>query len=250
MLAILLLLSPTPAFFQDPIVDKESATVPSFASLEADWGAAMGTWMEKMQAMQESGKWEVIPMPTQEYFKKFRVMAKDVAVSADDRGRAQLWCLENFGQSGIRWRNPEAAAAGLVRMFLKEFAETELAHQLPPLIGRLGWELGEEVAFELLDEAFEFGGDPEFRGMCLLTKARILAESEQDEKALQVLRDLKKAYPGSRAASKADSHITRIEGLKIGGTPPDFEGQTVDGKKIALSDYRGKVTFLVFWGFW
>ena len=44
--------------------------------------------------------------------------------------------------------------------------------------------------------------------------------------------------------------ITRIEGLKIGGTPPDFEGQTVDGKKIALSDYRGKVTFLVFWGFW
>ncbi len=35
--------------------------------------------------------------------------------------------------------------------------------------------------------------------------------------------------------------------LKPGTEAPDFECSTIDGKKIRLSDYRGKVVWLVFW---
>ncbi|MSR74446.1 MAG: redoxin domain-containing protein [Planctomycetes bacterium] len=38
--------------------------------------------------------------------------------------------------------------------------------------------------------------------------------------------------------------------LKLGDTPPDFETTDVDGVAFKLSDYRGKVVVLDFWGFW
>jgi len=40
------------------------------------------------------------------------------------------------------------------------------------------------------------------------------------------------------------------EGLAIGNTAPDFEGSTTEGGQIQLSDYRGDVVILDFWGSW
>lgn len=38
--------------------------------------------------------------------------------------------------------------------------------------------------------------------------------------------------------------------LGIGKEAPDIEGTDIDGKPFKLSDYRGKVVFLDFWGHW
>ncbi|HLP25936.1 MAG TPA: redoxin domain-containing protein [Acidobacteriota bacterium] len=38
--------------------------------------------------------------------------------------------------------------------------------------------------------------------------------------------------------------------LKIGAQAPDFVSQTVDGKAVKLSDFRGKVVVLDFWATW
>jgi len=42
----------------------------------------------------------------------------------------------------------------------------------------------------------------------------------------------------------------RGEALKIGATAPDFTTQTLDGRDVKLSDYRGKVVILDFWATW
>lgn len=39
-------------------------------------------------------------------------------------------------------------------------------------------------------------------------------------------------------------------GPKVNDTTPDIVGEDVDGKEFKLSDYRGKVVVLDFWGFW
>lgn len=44
--------------------------------------------------------------------------------------------------------------------------------------------------------------------------------------------------------------IYAIEHLKVGEVAPDIEGQDLDGVKFKLSDYRGKVVLLDFWGYW
>lgn len=39
-------------------------------------------------------------------------------------------------------------------------------------------------------------------------------------------------------------------GFNIGDTAPDIEGEDIDGVPFKLSDYRGKVVVLDFWGHW
>jgi cytochrome oxidase Cu insertion factor (SCO1/SenC/PrrC family) len=38
--------------------------------------------------------------------------------------------------------------------------------------------------------------------------------------------------------------------LAVGKVAPDIEGEDVEGKKFKLSEYRGKVVVLDFWGDW
>jgi cytochrome oxidase Cu insertion factor (SCO1/SenC/PrrC family) len=40
------------------------------------------------------------------------------------------------------------------------------------------------------------------------------------------------------------------EGLQVGQRAPEIEGEDVDGKRFKLSDFKGKVVVLDFWGFW
>ena len=41
-----------------------------------------------------------------------------------------------------------------------------------------------------------------------------------------------------------------MRNLVIGKEVPDIEGEDIDGKKFKLSEYRGKVVVLDFWGNW
>lgn len=39
-------------------------------------------------------------------------------------------------------------------------------------------------------------------------------------------------------------------GPQVNQNAPEISGEDVDGKEFKLSDYRGKVVVLDFWGFW
>jgi hypothetical protein len=41
-----------------------------------------------------------------------------------------------------------------------------------------------------------------------------------------------------------------IEGTEVGNLAPEIKGQDVDRKAFKLSDYKGKVVLLDFWGYW
>ena len=53
---------------------------------------------------------------------------------------------------------------------------------------------------------------------------------------------------GVAAAPKAAP--TGKVGFNIGDTAPEIEGDDIDGQVFKLSDYRGKVVMLDFWGHW
>ncbi len=48
----------------------------------------------------------------------------------------------------------------------------------------------------------------------------------------------------------AKGALFEIHNLAIGMTAPEIEGKDIDGKDFKLSDYRGKVVLLDFWGNW
>jgi hypothetical protein len=39
-------------------------------------------------------------------------------------------------------------------------------------------------------------------------------------------------------------------GLEVGNIAPDIVGEDIDGQQFKLSDYRGKVVVIDFWGHW
>jgi thiol-disulfide isomerase/thioredoxin len=49
---------------------------------------------------------------------------------------------------------------------------------------------------------------------------------------------------------EAKQELFALRNLRIGKTAPEIKGEDLDGKKLALSDYRGKVVVLVFSGSW
>jgi hypothetical protein len=48
----------------------------------------------------------------------------------------------------------------------------------------------------------------------------------------------------------AEAELFEMQHLSIGKQPPEIEGDDIDGKKFKLSDYKGKVVVLDFWGNW
>lgn len=79
-------------------------------------------------------------------------------------------------------------------------------------------------------------------------------------KAEQCFADVAKNYADLRSPDgryslgpQAAAEISRLRNypnLKPGGASPEIVGEDIDGKPMKLSDYRGKVVLLDFWGYW
>ena len=49
---------------------------------------------------------------------------------------------------------------------------------------------------------------------------------------------------------EAKEALAEVTKLALGTAAPEIDGVDVDGVNFKLSDYRGKVVLLDFWGFW
>jgi peroxiredoxin len=124
---------------------------------------------------------------------------------------------------------------------------------------------------KLLKAVSEKSTDKNAKGLALFLRGYVMAQSiddEDDEKkvALQVkeatalLEEAAKLAPdqivGNSKQSIAKFVQSEIENLKavtalvVGKPAPDVESALLDGKKVKLSDYKGKVVLLDIWATW
>ena len=67
--------------------------------------------------------------------------------------------------------------------------------------------------------------------------------------AMDIYNDILEQYPKTELRSRVKTKITGMN-IKKGAYAPEFQLTLIDGTKIKLSDYRGKLVFLDFWGTW
>jgi thiol-disulfide isomerase/thioredoxin len=54
----------------------------------------------------------------------------------------------------------------------------------------------------------------------------------------------------SMLGERATAELYELQHLQVGQVAPEINGEDLDGQKLKLSDYRGKIVFLSFWGSW
>lgn len=84
-----------------------------------------------------------------------------------------------------------------------------------------------------------------------LPEARQHLEREAEELLQQVADkygDVK--YLSSTLGKAAVPELFELRHLAVGKVVPDIEGEDIDGKPMKLSEFRGKVVLLDFWGTW
>ncbi|MEO6709283.1 MAG: hypothetical protein ABI054_01465 [Planctomycetota bacterium] len=103
---------------------------------------------------------------------------------------------------------------------------------------------------------------PEIKAACAYVPLAPLISkedrSEKDTKELVAgLNSIKKAYgtvvdPRTKKpwGEICDDTLFQVEKLAVGNLAPDIESADTSGVKFKLSDYRGKVVLLDFWGNW
>jgi hypothetical protein len=88
-------------------------------------------------------------------------------------------------------------------------------------------------------------------GKDVLEDLKKQGEEALNKKAAALFERVVKEFPDARDA-RGNRMGTVAEGklLGPGRAAPEIEGEDTDGKKFKLSDYRGKVVLLDFWGNW
>jgi peroxiredoxin len=94
--------------------------------------------------------------------------------------------------------------------------------------------------------------------MIALMKARLYLEVfENTEKGIALLKDIKTTYPQSEIAKNIDQAVEALQRqaaatslLAVGKPFPTFSETDLDGKPLALADFKGKVVLIDFWATW
>lgn len=164
---------------------------------------------------------------------------------------AHLWLLSNAhmlgGPEAIDLRTHLASlAAGPVDGATVE----ELAFQLDDLAQALGPEFVEKQVLTIISKLNE-----KQRAQLMLCLGEALCKSASQDVALRqrglaLFDRVVEAWPDSVDAKTALTKRFRYDRLAIGNIAPDVVAFDVEGREFKLSDYRGKITVIDFWGFW
>jgi hypothetical protein len=116
---------------------------------------------------------------------------------------------------------------------------------------------------ELLKKILAKDPKPKIKAAATLGLGKALAEktdelgekpAEADKAAAEAEKYLLAAadlYKGDEARTKEiDGELRVIRTMRVGKEAPDIKGPDLDGKEFKLSDYRGKVVMIDFWGNW
>jgi hypothetical protein len=76
-----------------------------------------------------------------------------------------------------------------------------------------------------------------------------------EEEREAVYQRLRKSFPDmeiedANLGDVANKRLFRIRHLSVDKVAPDIQGEDIAGQPLKLSDYRGKIVMLTFWGHW
>ncbi len=133
--------------------------------------------------------------------------------------------------------------------------------KIGPVVSVLGQQRPTPQTEKFLRAVLEKNPHRDVQGLACLALAQALKSSARGDQAVvkeaeQLFERAEKKYGDVKAGflgtvgKVAAGELFELRFLSVGKTAPDIEGTDQDGVKFKLSDYRGKVVLLDFWGHW
>jgi hypothetical protein len=236
------------------------------AAATAEYEKMVAAWQAETKANKEAVK---KVQATDEY--KAAQQAKDNAkvrelIGAVKRpdakafGESALKSADQFGNDGLRFLSFAASnftdkdvLKGIVERVRTKFSKSPaLAELLEKPMSMLSAVTPEE-ATGLLEQIATDNPDGQCKAWSLYWQSVLLGRGkptdEQKAKAAELVAAAEKLATGDLADRLAAPRFQK-ENLQIGMTVPEIVGEDIDGVPFKLSDYRGKVVVLDFWGYW
>ena len=220
----------------------------SFESVLAEYEAAVETWREALSAAETSKARKALrdANPAHDFWPRFEALADA------GEGRALVWQVQHLRDIGVKSKQRGERMRPLFDRLVAKHADEAWFATVPDEVYKQRRYLGEEEALALLVRVETGSENPEVRANALLTQATLIAKiggEGADGKVAALHARLEKEFGETEAGQKA--RIQRLQGqTEVGKEAPDFVGKTIDGFEFKLSEYRGKVVMLDFYGFW
>jgi hypothetical protein len=223
-----------------------------FKSMKSAYQAEYKTFFEpytKFKTDEERMKFDWSKAPATDYVPKF----KDLAVRAKGSDMASQILVEVWNLSLF---------AGISDLESAKWAANELITNHPGsevvanLAGQLAWSYPFEhaEAQKMLRAILAAPPHPKVKASIQMALAQNIMRGEnprpsEKAEARKLLETVQKESDPV-TGSNAKGMLFELDNLQIGMKAPDFETVDENGKKWKLSDYRGKVVVVDFWGFW
>ena len=232
-----------PAQAQSPAQEKLTALIQRFQAKQKEVSQAYEA------ATTDAERSKILAgMPGKDFAPEFRAIAEE-AKGTDTAVRAWLWVMRLEGSDPKR-------VAEIVELLLADHMQSEALAELPPYMRR-GSDPAQMV--ESLRAMVAESPHPKVRASALYALGSTMLESKSADERTEGRRCLEKVVAdygdlqygsSSTYGAVAGGQLFELDHLQLGMNAPDF--QTVDENGVAwkLSDYKGKVVVVDFWGDW
>jgi hypothetical protein len=226
--------------------DEPKSELPSAearAAFKAELKALTDKFNAEAKALGAKGRRD--SKPILDYVTKFQDLAER-AKGTDAGLAAHTWVIERlrFVDGG------ESAVGTSLDAVVSDYSESAA---LEPLAQKLAQFRYRTKAMTALRAIIEKSPHESVRAAASFSLATLLQSAPKvvDEEMAEARTLLETVAKGeTRYASMAKNKLFELDHLAVGKVAPDFEATDQDDQTFKLSDYRGKVVVLDFWGFW
>ncbi|HPF13956.1 MAG: redoxin domain-containing protein [Planctomycetes bacterium] len=229
-------------------VEKPVAQSTAYADAVAAFETAVAEWQLAIRESKDAAKRRELRRnhPALAFQPRFE------ALVAEGEGRGLLWLVANQRYLGVPKEKREERALDMYTRLLKDFGNQDWYLSAMQTVAT-DKELVPMQRINMLKRVMAQVEAPEIQRVAakFYTGQLLLEESDDASKDMgrQMLKEIVKDHPKTEFAVRARPIVEKVD-VSVGAMAPDFLGKSVDGETIRLSDYRGKVVLIDFFGFW
>ncbi len=213
-----------------------------FEKLMKEAEQAATDYQEQKKSDPKTPRWEI------------GMWGKFEALADKGHGRSLLWMAQNAQRKYEGKSEITAKKLELYGKLIEKFGSADWAEQIVTFVRNEKKSFGMQEMDKLLSQLKASSKNPEVQAAALDALATVLSGTSagpaEQKRAAEYKEELVKSFPDSKVVSRMNAKAFREQNLAVGKPVPDFTAKDIEGAEFKLSEYKGKVVLLDFWGFW